>query len=137
MIINATNLILGRLASFVAKQALLGETIDIVNCGHAVIIGRKKDVLNKYKKRIEKGTPVKGPFFPKTSERLVKRTIRGMLPYKKEHGKLAFKKIKCHLDVPQDLKDKKILHLDNFDVYKTHNLNFVRVDQICKLLGGK
>ena len=137
MIINAQNLILGRLASFTAKKALLGETIDIVNCGKAVIIGRKKHVFNKYKKRIERVTPRKGPFFPKTSERFFKRTIRGMLPYKQERGRLALKRIKCHVDLPQNLKDKEILHLDNLDVYKTNNLNFVRVDQICKFLGGR
>ena len=31
MIINAENLIIGRLASYAAKQALLGEQVDIIN----------------------------------------------------------------------------------------------------------
>ncbi len=137
MIINAQNLILGRLASFAAKKALLGEKIDIINCGNAVVIGSKKEVLDKYKRKSLKGTPKKGPFFQKNVERFVKRSIRGMLPYKKERGKTALKKIKCYVDIPQNLKDKEILHLEQFDVFKTHNLNFVRIDQICKFLGGR
>lgn len=137
MIINAQNLILGRLASFAAKQSLLGEKVDIVNCGNAVLIGKKKDIFNKYKKRIAKGTPKKGPFFPRDPEKFIKRTIRGMLPYKKERGEKALKNIKCYIEIPENLKDKEILHLEQFDVFKTENLNFVRVDQLCKLLGGK
>ena len=45
MIIDATNIILGRLASFAAKHALLGETIEIINCENAVITGNKKRTL--------------------------------------------------------------------------------------------
>ncbi len=37
MIIDANNMILGRLASFAAKKALLGEKIDVINCEKAVI----------------------------------------------------------------------------------------------------
>jgi len=33
--------------------------------------------------RSKGGAGLKGPFFPKTAERILKRTIRGMLPYKK------------------------------------------------------
>lgn len=134
MIINAQNLILGRLASFAAKQALLGKKIDIVNCGNAVIIGKKKEIIKKYKQRIEKGTPKKGLFFPRTPEKFVKRAIRGMLPYKKERGKNALKNIKCHEDIPHNLKEKENLYLEKFDVFKTHNLNFIRINQICKSL---
>ena len=137
MIINAKNLILGRLASFAAKKALLGEKIDIINCNDAIIIGRKKLLLEKYKNKISRVTPIKGPFFPKTPERLVKRTIRGMLPYKQYRGKEAFNNIKCYNDIPQNLKDKEITNLKKFDVYQTQNLNFLRVSEICKQLKGK
>lgn len=65
MIINAKNIILGRLASFAAKQSLLGEKIDIINCNDAIIIGRKKLILERYKTKISRVTPKKGPFFQK------------------------------------------------------------------------
>ena len=88
-VINAKNLILGRLASSVAKRALLGESIELVNCEQAVITGNKKWLIARYRQRRERGTPTQGPFFPRQPERFVKRTIRGMLPYKKELGRAA------------------------------------------------
>ena len=39
MIINADNLVLGRMAAIAAKQALLGEDVRIVNCEKAIITG--------------------------------------------------------------------------------------------------
>jgi len=45
MIIDATNLIAGRLATFVAKKALLGEEIEIVNSEKAVLTGKKSDLM--------------------------------------------------------------------------------------------
>ncbi len=42
MIINADNLIIGRIASFAAKKALLGEKVVIVNSEEAVMTGKKK-----------------------------------------------------------------------------------------------
>ena len=53
MIIDASDMILGRLATYVAKKALLGEKVDIVNCEKAVITGNKKSVFEKYKKRVK------------------------------------------------------------------------------------
>ena len=137
MIINAENLILGRLGTFAAKKALLGEEVRIVNCKDAVIVGSKEIVLGKYKQRIERTTPRKGPFTPKTTERFVKKAIRGMLPYKKERGREAFKRIICYKEIPETFKNEKIETLDSFNVLNTKNVNFVRVEEICKHLGGK
>ena len=108
MIIDAENLVLGRAASFIAKKALLGEKIDIVNCEKAIVIGNKDDILRRYKQKYDRGIHTKGPFIIRSPEMLFKRTIRGMLPYKREIGKRAFKNIKCYIGVPDSLKDKKI-----------------------------
>jgi len=137
MIIDAKNIILGRLASFAAKQALLGEKIDIINCNDVVIVGKKKLILERYKRKASMGTPIKGPFFSLTPERFVKRTIRGMLPHKQYHGRIVFKKIKCYKDIPEALKNKEITKLDKFNIYQTQNLNFLKVSDVCKYLKGK
>ena len=65
MIIDAKNMILGRIATVAAKQALLGEDVNVVNCELAVVSGRKKHVLEKYKKRENRGDPHHGPYLPK------------------------------------------------------------------------
>ena len=76
MILNAENQIMGRLATYAAKKALLGETVNIINCEKAVITGNKKQIIDRYKKRRARGIPRKGPFFPRTPERIMKRTIQ-------------------------------------------------------------
>lgn len=135
MIINASDMILGRLASYVAKKALLGEKVDVVNCEKAVLTGNKKSVLADYKRRNERGSrPTKGPFMPKMPDRFVRRCIRGMLPYKQEKGIKAFKRVMCYIGIPDEFKDKKIETLDNFNVSKVTSLRYIYIGEICNLL---
>ena len=82
-VIDANGLILGRLASKVAKMLLLGENVIIINAEKAIISGNKRTTIAAYKERQNIKThynPVKGPFWLKTPHNLVRRTIRGMLP---------------------------------------------------------
>ena len=71
------------------------------------ITGRKKEVLAKFKRRRDRGIPLKGPYFPKQADRMVKRAIRGMIPYKQPKGREALSRVICHKGVPPELKDKK------------------------------
>ena len=134
MIINAENLILGRFATIAAKKALEGETVSVVNCEKAVIVGRKIEILKRYKARVNRGTPRKGPFFPKVPDRLVRRAIRGMLPWDKSRGREAFKRIMCYIDVPENFKSEKIETFDKINVYNTNNINFINIGEICENL---
>ncbi len=136
MIIDATNLILGRLSSYAAKKAILGENVDIVNCEKAIVSGRKDFLIKRYEDRKNRGTH-KGPFMPKQPNLFVRRAIRGMLPYKKEKGKAAFKRIKCHMGIPASIKDKKFHQLKNAEISRLPTLNFMRVSDICRKMGGK
>jgi len=137
MIIDAKNLILGRMASYVAKKALLGNKIDIVNCEKSIVIGRKKEILAKYHKRMHMGVQAKGPFLPKMPDRFVKRTIRGMLPYKTAKGTIVYKNIKCHISIPDKFKNEKIETIKNKDILNVNAIDFVKVNDICRSLGGK
>ena len=51
MLIDGTNLILGRVATYATKKALEGEEIVIVNCEKLIITGRKKFVIEEYQRR--------------------------------------------------------------------------------------
>jgi large subunit ribosomal protein L13 len=137
MIIDATDLIVGRMASRVAKLSLLGERIDIVNCEKAVITGNKTYILNKYKVRRQKGSPFKGVFLSRKPDFFIKRIIRGMLPYKQFKGKEAFKRIRCHISVPDDLKNNKLETIKEADVKKVPNLKYITIKHICSQLGAK
>ena len=135
MIIDGTNLILGRLASYTAKMALEGEQVIIVNSEKVVISGKKDNVYSRYKVKVDRGTPQKGPYFPKQAERLIRRTIRGMLPYRHERGKMAFKRVMCYLGVPEKYKNEKIETVKQADFSRLKTANFVRLEKLSVLIG--
>ncbi|MDH5793657.1 MAG: 50S ribosomal protein L13 [Candidatus Bathyarchaeota archaeon] len=107
-IINADGLIIGRMASIVAKRLLNGEEIVIVNAEKAVLSGKRKSKVKEVKDFLEVGYPEKGPFHYRRPDRIVRRTVRGMLPYKQPKGKQAYKRLKVFIGIPDELKDKKI-----------------------------
>ena len=111
-IIDGKNAVLGRLASYSAKELLKGEEIVIVNCDQVIITGNKKNIEKSFEeKRSRFGHSQKGPKHDKTSEKIVKRTIRGMVPkYREGRGRDVFKKIKCYVGVPKEFQEsQKIL----------------------------
>ena len=129
LVIDGKGAILGRIASYAAKQALKGDEVAIVNCGEIIITGKKKKIQEDFEqKRRRVGTTQQGPRFPRTTERIVKRVIRGMLPdFREGRGKKAFKRIKCYSKVPKEFENsKKILF-----VGKTRN-KYVKMREIAK-----
>ena len=113
-IINAEDSIIGRLASNIAKRLLEGENIVIVNAEKGLISGDPGFLAQKYLKRYHiktKSNPLKGPFFPRKPDQILKRTVRGMLPYKKHKGKEAYKRLKVYCDLPNMFQDKSIAGL--------------------------
>lgn len=136
-IIDARNLILGRMASEVAQRALLGERIELINCGEAVITGNRKQILAKQVVRRARGTPTTGPFIQRRPDMFVKRAIRGMLPHKRDRGREAFSRIRCHRGVPSALEGKEAETIRHADISKLPNLRYVTVKEICRALGAK
>ena len=137
MIIDATNLILGRLASYVAKKALLGEKVDIINSEKSVISGKKQQIYKETLRKRQRGIPLQGPYFPRQPDALVRRTIRGMIPYKTERGKKAFKNVHCWVGIPPEFKDKKPETVKQANASKLPYLKCTAVGNICRLMGSK
>ncbi len=137
MIIDANNAIMGKIAAYAAKRALLGEKVDIVNAEKACITGSKKNILEHYDEKVKRGNPFKGPYFPKTADRILKRTIRGMLPWKFSRGQEAFKRIKCYLGVPDEFHGKDFIKLEKADIGKTKSLRYLTLEELSVLLRGK
>lgn len=106
-IIDGENLILGRMASIVAKRLLEGEMITVVNAEKVAVSGNKKSRVREVKEFLEVGHPKKGPFHYRRPDRIVRRTVRGMLPYRKAKGKEAYKRLKVFIGTPEELKDRK------------------------------
>lgn len=111
--IDGTGATLGRIASYAAKQALKGEDVRIFNCDRVIITGNKKFTEEDFQqKRGRVGTIQKGPKHAATSEKIVKMTIRGMIPnYRAGRGKIAFSKILCYNTVPKEYSSAKPISL--------------------------
>lgn len=137
MIIDAKDLIVGRVATVAAKKALLGEELVIINCQDAIMTGKKEAVFERYMLRRNRGLHTKGPFFHRQPDKFVRRIIRGMLPYKQEKGKEAFKRIMCYVGVPAPFVGKEFVTLSDAHVSQVPSLKYVTIKDICKHMGGK
>lgn len=111
MVIDAKNKVLGRMATQVAKALLNGHDVSVVNAENSFISGHSKNIIANYKEKLEwqdKANPEHSPYHSRRADLFVKRVIRGMLPYKKPKGKVAYKKLKVYIGVPEDLKKIKV-----------------------------
>ncbi|MBT3464978.1 50S ribosomal protein L13 [archaeon] len=137
IIIDATDLIAGRLATFAAKKAILGNQVRIINSEKAVISGKKENTLQDYLDRMARGIPRKGPFVHRSPERILRRVVRGMIDYKKPRGKDAYQRVLCYVGVPREFEGKKTAIIEGASKSKLPNLKYITIYDISKRLGAK
>lgn len=133
-IIDASGATLGRLGTNVAKRLLNGEEVAIVNSEKAIISGKKPTIKEQYKVKREMGTYRKGPFFPRMPDQIVKRSIRGMIPYQTPHGREAFKRLKCYVGVTPEFEGKKFEIIEGA---KKKPVDYMTIEELSKSLGAK
>ena len=133
LVVDARDCILGRVASQVAERALAGDRVAVVNAERAVITGNEEDVMAKFRKRAEVGSD-RGPYYPKRPDRIFKRSIRGMLPYKKPRGREAFENVRCYVGNPYDEGDAEVLEGTSLD--RLSNIKFLTLGEVSEGLGA-
>lgn len=134
IIIDADGLILGRMASKVAKRLLNGEKVIIVNAEKAIISGKKKSKVAEAKEFLEVGAPRRGPFHYRRPDRIMRKTVRGMLPFRQPKGKIALKRLKVFIGVPEELKDKQMATLKEAQASKLQGPYFT-LAELAKEIG--
>ena len=132
-IIDASGATLGRLGTNVAKRLMNGEEIAIVNSEKAIISGKKRSIKARYTKKREVGTYRKGPFFPRMPDQIIKRTIRGMIPYQTPNGRSSFKKLKCYIGVPKEFEKEKF---EVVEEAKKLPVDFMTIQELSRFLGA-
>jgi len=137
VVIDANNLILGRMASIVAQRLLKGEEINIINAEKAIISGRRDTTFERYKKYVARGSREFGPFFPRRPDHLVKRTIRGMIPHKKMTGREAFDRLKVYIGVPPELSKEPASTIEDASITRLSTSNYTVIGELSKKLGSK
>jgi large subunit ribosomal protein L13 len=139
MIIDGEGLIMGRLASNVSKMLLNGEEIVVLNAEKILISGNKDWAYARYKQRLDRASisnPRKmGPKYPRRPDDMFRRTVRGMLPYRKTTGREAFKGLKVFVGIPKEYEGSEI-----FKVQEAEPKNIkksIELGKLSKLLGSK
>ena len=146
LVFDASNKVLGRLASHVASELLTArkagnqKRVIVVNAEKAIVTGPKTAVFAKYDHKYKLNHPRKGPFFPRMPDQILKRTVRGMLPYQKNSsGRGALRDLRVMIGKPTNLAGEELPdgHAwgDTVSIDKPLPLKFVRLGEISSSLG--
>ena len=146
LVYDATDKILGRLASLVAKQLISArkagreQRVIIYNAERAVVSGPRTRVLANYDGKYKLNHARKGPFYPRMPDQILKRTVRGMLPYQKNSsGRGALRDLRVMIGKPPNLSGDELPdgHAwgDTGPIDRPLPLKFVRLGEISSSLG--
>lgn len=133
---DAENQILGRMASAIAKELLNGEKVTVVNCEKSVLAGKARFKKEFYTQRVRRGNPIHGPFFPRQPDLIFKRTVRGMLPWDKTRGRVAYKNLRVFVGTPADVKKEDLQKVKAADAEKL-KIKYVTLGNLSEMLGAK
>ena len=133
IIIDGQGAVLGRVSNFIAKKALQGNSIIVLNTEKIIIIGKPKNILEKYLEKLRLGHGAqKGPIILRKASEIVRRAIRGMIGRQKTKGREAFRRIKCYEGVP-----KKYSTSEKIKFEKKEALNFITIEKLSKIIRQK
>ena len=135
-VVDASGLVLGRAASYIAKRLLNGETIVVVNAEKSVVTGARSEVVAHYTEARARGSVRSGPHFPRYPDRIFRRTVRGMLPHLKTRGKVAFRRLEVHIGVPAEYAGRPAETIEGARARPTLRPP-VTLAEVTKLLGAR
>ena len=136
IVVDATGLVLGRLASVTAKSLLAGEEVNIVNAEKALITGDKEHIFRITARLGHVAAKERGPYFPRRPEMILKRTVRGMLPYKMRRGRDAFSRLKIYVGIPREFKGMELSQPDAAKMRTESNNKYIELGALSKRLGA-
>ncbi len=134
VVIDGKGMIFGRLASRVAKAVLTGEEVQLINAEQMLLSGNPKAITAKFRARRaaqHKGTPEHSPKWPKVPHMLVKRMIRGMLPWKSTRGRDAYKRLLVYTGNPKNLSPGAGAKVPELKV----GIRRMTIGDLCKMIG--
>ncbi|MCS7098881.1 MAG: 50S ribosomal protein L13 [Sulfolobales archaeon] len=142
VLINAEGLVLGRLASIVAKLLIYGYRVYIVNAERAVVSGDPQMVKESYALWFEIKTlrnPEKwSPHRPRNPVSIVKYAVRGMLPKHPFKKILLLKRLKVYVGYPDELKKAKLRTIDVSAICSRKlGHKYVTLGEVAKYLGWR
>jgi large subunit ribosomal protein L13 len=140
-IVDARDQILGRMCSQVAKRALLGERIVIINAQNAIVSGNRNAIVERYvhlRHIRDHANPTHGPFHSSRPDTFIRQKIRYMLP-KRPRGRDALRRVHVYISgIPkvkeEAYKNAEKMDIKNASVQHLHG-KFMTVREICDQMG--
>ena len=140
IIVDGSNHILGRLASFVAKRLLEGNKVIVLNVEKVVVSGDPTKVIQFYKRTIlgvrSHYSHRLRPKRPRSPIRLFKTTVWGMMPKDNKRGREALKRLRAYIGVPKDYSKAKMIKVPEASASRLGR-SFVTLERIAKELGWR
>jgi large subunit ribosomal protein L13 len=138
LVLDAKNQIVGRLASYAAKQAIEGYMVVVLNAEKAVISGRRSNVIEEAKRRLRTrtlGHQENAPVHQRRPDLYFRRVIRGMLPWSKPKGRAAYHRVHVYMGVPEEFIGKGITSAPGADASKLLS-PYVTLEDLATEIGG-
>jgi large subunit ribosomal protein L13 len=135
VVIDASGAVVGRLSARVAKLLLSKQEVELINADKALMVGSLGAAKEKYSSRRRqqnKRTPEDSPVWPRAPHMLLRRIVRGMLPYKSQRGRDAYRRLKVVVGAPSGAaKPARVPEASSEQKHGTFTLS-----ELCKSLGG-
>ncbi|MCQ2079571.1 MAG: 50S ribosomal protein L13 [archaeon] len=136
-VIDGKGLIYGRLASAVADMILNGEEVVVLNAEQIIVTGERAEVFADFKHKVDVGevTKRKGPFYPRRSDLLFKRCVRGMIPRYTTTGREAYRQLHVFVGAPKQFENCEKAKPEV--AIKAPRCKYVSLGEISEYLGSK
>jgi large subunit ribosomal protein L13 len=111
LVVDATNQILGRMCSVIAKRLLEGYRVHVVNVEKARISGNRRSFMREYVKFLDIKSvrnPKHTPKHPGNPATYVRSVVKGMLPMDKKKGRNAFRRLRVYIGNPGNLSGQPV-----------------------------
>lgn len=138
-VVDASGQVMGRLASKVAKMLLEGYRVYVVNAPNALISGRRRSVIEEWKKFLEVGSivnPEHGPYHHRRPDNILRDVIRGMLPRYKPRGREALKRLRVYNGYPDELKRFEVIRFEEAEPRRPR-LFYITLGELARELGWR
>jgi len=140
-VIDAADTIMGRLASYAAKELLRGEQVVIINAERCVLSGSKDSILRRYSERRERSSVINplrfGPKYPRTPDGILRRAVRGMVSFKKPSGRRAYRNLRVYVGRPKELGDDlEVISLPEANLKKLRTPRYMTLGELSRQLGA-
>jgi len=138
IVVDATDHIAGRLSSHVAKLLLKGNRVSLVNCEKIMLSGTRANIIKEYREFLEINSiinPKHGPVHYRRPDTIIRKMIRGMLPYeKKPSGIEAHKRLRTYIGSPKELKSLEKIQFEKAKIKKSPS-NYTTMGEVGRVIG--